>query len=508
MSKKLILAKPGAGKSTRIAERAAESISRGERAFLTSFGRKNVSDLILKVGRGLPLPKHKRDLLTCRTIHSLLYRELSPDPGLYLPKILVKHQAKFGLFFSSAFAKTLDSGNELPHETDLTETDDTAYAEVQRLRARMLTWRDTRYSGAMAERIKLMWEIHEDAFRKDFWDFTWLLEEGVRRGSSWSADYCAVDEINDLNALQATLMSRLTGKAVEYVGDLDQAIYGFAGVDPQTIEKILPYDTVETMELSYRLTAPIAERAERVLAQASWRSQGHIRTERTGGDYGRIQLADNILLSLRHEMRTDLEAAKKKYGDIYVIGRTNWLVNEARRQAIEYGMNVAETGEEELLKAFCEIIKNPGSRMQYRMIPALTAPFLGAREYYRRGAKAALKRLHDNEPEGSMEWSAFYAQYGLERLKRAIAGDWREWYHGKVVDPLKPILRFDTFHASKGMEADTVILLTDITERVETESVRDEEIRLAYVATTRARDLVLPAKLNPEGWQSKFISLS
>lgn len=97
-------------------------------------------------------------------------------------------------------------------------------------------------------------EYPPKGFQKNFWDFTWLLEEGIRRDIRWSADYCAVDEINDLNALQATLAARIEGEEVEYVGDLDQAIYGFAGVDPQSVLSILPYDRMETMELSHRLT--------------------------------------------------------------------------------------------------------------------------------------------------------------------------------------------------------------------------------------------------------------
>src|SRR5574337_477789 len=100
--RKLILAKPGAGKSTRIAQTAGRILRAGGTAFLTSFGRKNVADLKLKVGNGLPLSKTLSDCLTCRTIHSLLYRELLPDDGLYLPRNLVKHAAKFGVAFSSA----------------------------------------------------------------------------------------------------------------------------------------------------------------------------------------------------------------------------------------------------------------------------------------------------------------------------------------------------------------------------------------------------------------------
>ena len=445
---------------------------------------------------GLPLPKHLSDRLTCQTIHSLLYRDLAPDRGLYFPKTLVKHGDRLGVLFSKKFCQQLDSGNEVLSD-DWDGLDDAAYTEVQRLRARRETWKDTRYAGPMADRVKFMWDLHTSAFQRGFWDFTWLLERGIEKGIAWSSDYCAVDEINDLNALQATLCARIEGKQVEYVGDLDQAIYGFAGVDPQQILKILPHDTVETMELSHRLTAPIARTAEYVLSQASWRSQGVIRTEREGGAYHDLDIIENVLTLIRDNPDT--------YGDAYVIGRTNWLVGKARNMAIEYGMNVANSGEEDLLQQLCRMIVSPTPSLAHSSIPCLTAGYLAAGEYFKRGAKASLNALYAREPNGSMPWREFYQNYGTDRLKRVLAGEWDNWYRERKIDPLKPIVRFDTFHASKGMEAKTVVLLTDITQRVEEEGIADEEIRLAYVATTRGRDHVMPASID-YGWQSRWVA--
>lgn len=235
------------------------------------------------------------------------------------------------------------------------------------------------------------------------------------------------------------------------------------------------------------------------MAQANWRSEGRIKTERTGGEYHTKQIIENILLGIRGDYA--------KFKDVYVVGRTNWIVGKVRSLAIQYGMNVAQSGEEELLKEFCDLIVKPEANMRHGMIPALTADFLPANEYYRRGAKAALHRLQDAEPDGWMPWRDFYAQYGTDRLKRTLEGEWREWYRGRIVDPLKPVIRFDTFHASKGMEADTVVVLRDITERVENEGVHDEEIRLAYVAITRGRDHVFPADVD-YGWMSRWIPTS
>ena len=53
-----------------------------------------------------------------------------------------------------------------------------------------------------------------------------------------------------------------------------------------------------------------------------------------------------------------------------------------------------------------------------------------------------------------------------------------------------PRVRVDTIHASKGGQADRVILLTDMAQRTHAESLErpDDEARVWYVGCTRARE--------------------
>jgi DNA helicase-2/ATP-dependent DNA helicase PcrA len=64
-----------------------------------------------------------------------------------------------------------------------------------------------------------------------------------------------------------------------------------------------------------------------------------------------------------------------------------------------------------------------------------------------------------------------------------------------MVDPREePRVRLSTIHGAKGMEAERVILLNAMTERVVSGMLRDpdSELRTFYVAMTRAReDLVI-----------------
>lgn len=431
----------------------------------------------------------------------MLYRELNPDPGLYFPTLLATDGGKLGFSFGRDLSERLKSGND-NYSDDAETDDDLAYNEFQRLRAGSLGWTGTGYSGYLRERVKKMFEIHGKAFGKGYWDFTWLLEEGVRRESGrgilWSADYCAVDEINDLNPLQAQIVAQIRphpGGTLEYVGDLDQAIYGFAGVNPQGIMQTLAYEgEIETMELSKRVPSEVAKRAEMVLGRASWRSPGHLKAEREGGAVSEIQALERIFGAVK---RGEIK------GSSYVLARTNWLVNEARAMARDMGLNIARTGEEDALKEFCNLLLNRPARISLAQASALTAKFLPAREFYQHGMRRKLLNKFEENPEYSLSLEDFEKNYAGEAMKRALRGEWREWYYGREFDPSKPMIRFDTFHASKGMEDEHVIILTDSTTRIEENGQKDEEIRLSYVALTRAREQVSMARMR-DGDQNRW----
>ncbi len=85
-------------------------------------------------------------------------------------------------------------------------------------------------------------------------------------------DHVLIDEYQDTNAIQADIVSRMTGRGVELcaVGDDAQAIYGFRAA---TVDNMYEFPqrfagtTVLTLEQNYRSTAPILQVANGLLAQ-------------------------------------------------------------------------------------------------------------------------------------------------------------------------------------------------------------------------------------------------
>jgi DNA helicase-2/ATP-dependent DNA helicase PcrA len=102
-------------------------------------------------------------------------------------------------------------------------------------------------------------------------------------------DHVLVDEYQDTNALQATILLGLKpdGHGLTVVGDDAQAIYGFRAARVRNIldfpKLFTPPARVVTLEQNYRSTAPILAASNAVIDLARERFTKDLRTERTGG---------------------------------------------------------------------------------------------------------------------------------------------------------------------------------------------------------------------------------
>lgn len=423
------------------------------------------------------LSKDKIERFRCATLHALLFRHYKCERNRLLTPYLFSDSKKFGFRFGRRLTKTegiLDDWFD--PETD----DDLAFVEFQRLRSLGLSARETRYGGYVASRVERLWGVHDRAFRKGFWDFTRLLELGATdERFVLSADYVAVDEINDLNPLQVAIVSRAKGLEVDQVGDLSQCIYGWAGVKPSVIRS-LPYDAVLTRETSFRLTPPVAEAANQIIRKSSETPDGIIRTQKTGGSYVFEPQIRNILSNIR--------ANPKAFGSVYILARTNYLRDQATELCDQYGLNLARSDEQKRFGEFISLLRRQPATIGPSDFPAFDGPWLPARTYLRYGAKKRMKE-YSGDP---ITWDTFWQKYGTDLLRQAFLrfdeGIFR-WYTGnkRIFDTSLPLIRLDTIHKSKGMEEDTAIVLADKPSRVALDGDRDEETRLAYVAVTRSK---------------------
>ncbi len=102
-------------------------------------------------------------------------------------------------------------------------------------------------------------------------------------------DHVLVDEYQDTNALQASILLGLKpdGCGLTVVGDDAQAIYGFRAAQVRNIldfpKLFTPPARVVTLEQNYRSTAPILSASNAVIGLARERFTKNLRTDRDGG---------------------------------------------------------------------------------------------------------------------------------------------------------------------------------------------------------------------------------
>ena len=373
---------------------------------------------------------------------------------------------------------------------DVGTEDDACYLEIQRLRARGQTWKDTTFTSFNADRVKHIWDILQSGFARGYWDFMYLLEESDRRGLTFRADYVAVDEINDLTPLQCRIVGRSEGTKVVFCGDLNQTIFGWSGVDPETI-LTLPHDTTENQNESYRLTTEVAVFADKIIDRASKRYGEKIIPLAGSGEVLRDKSFRNVLYKL------------PVWGNAMVLGRTNYIVDQARRVALDAGANVVLSDAEVLQGELCKLIADRPPTFPLEKVEAVLGSWLPSGRFWKHGAKKKLRECTSRY----MQWDVLYEEYGTPDLRRVMEGE-LDWYEGRpAFNPDEPVIRFSTTHAAKGLEEENVVVLRDMSARVRNglEQNEDEEVRIAYVAATRAKKRLVVSQLDLAGGGNPYL---
>jgi DNA helicase-2/ATP-dependent DNA helicase PcrA len=266
-----ILAGAGSGKTTTITRRIANQVATGvfapDEILAVTFTDKAATEMRERLA-GLGA-----DRVTARTFHSAALsqlRALGGDPGRIVPsKALALRQI----------------GNTLPAPFKFRPAGDLA-TEVEWAKNRRLT-PDTYLESLGMHAPPIPPELMARVFRKyeqqkaerDYVDFEDLLELTIQLFDEVPAALAevraryrafTVDEYQDVNLLQQTLLDRWLGDGVDLcaVGDDYQSIYAFTGATPQYLlglPRRFPDALVVRLEANYRSTPQVLELANRIV---------------------------------------------------------------------------------------------------------------------------------------------------------------------------------------------------------------------------------------------------
>ena len=271
-SQNLIIASAGTGKTSTIVGRIGYLLNIGVRAdeiLLLTFTNKAAAEMIARVAEYFG--KEIAAKIDAGTFHAVSYRWLKK----YDKKVVLKQQRELKTLFRSVFEKR----SFMHIEAEVTPYGGNYLYDLYSF------YQNTELEKDFEEWIKEKYEEHDqfaliyadvvDEFERlkkeyGFVNFNDLLLNFREMCKNNNLGYkeVLVDEYQDTNALQGTLIDAMNPPSLFCVGDYDQSIYAFNGADINIIgsfTKKFPNAKVHTLTKNYRSSVPILSLANKVI---------------------------------------------------------------------------------------------------------------------------------------------------------------------------------------------------------------------------------------------------
>jgi DNA helicase-2/ATP-dependent DNA helicase PcrA len=433
-------------------------------------------------------------------------------------------------------------------------------------------------AGWQEELNALFREYAERKIRRDLLDYDDLLlywhylldDDDIARQIESRFDHILVDEYQDTNRLQSSILARMRrgNNNIAVVGDDAQSIYSFRSA---TVRNMLDFPTqfpgtkIVRLEQNYRSTPPILRTTNSVIAQATQRHPKELWSDRKGEQRPQLVscmdedeqahvVVDKVLEHYEQGIPLRRQAALFR-----ASSHSNSLELELRRRNIPFhkygGLRYLESSHVKDMVSFLRILENPRDEVAWMRVlqllvgvgPATAASAFehvaangydpsalslfaappAARQEVRElggllgdlisqsGAKPAariervrlfyrpiMERVYeDTGPRGKdleyLEWLARrYQSLGEFLAELALDPPVSTGDLAGVPTKDEDWLVLSTIHSAKGLEWDVVYLIHAadgcLPSDMATSSADEieEELRLTYVAMTRARDFL------------------
>ncbi len=276
----LVLAGPGAGKTTTLAGRFVHLVRHGvdrRRILALTFTKKAANEMRSRIAAALDLPSAAD--LSVATFHGFAFRQLRRSPQL------AGLSERFPLWDTQQQRHVFSSRRMWWNE----ETDilDIIAGAKERLLDSAAFATEIEPDDEVLRRAAEFFRIYERALRDagaiDFADMVPLVVRTMDKNASYAAaitgayDHVLVDEYQDINPGQIGLIDRFVNAGINLwaVGDDDQTLYAFRAAD---VRFILDFPRkyrdvqVHLIDRNYRSATHIVEAANRLIARNRVRS--------------------------------------------------------------------------------------------------------------------------------------------------------------------------------------------------------------------------------------------
>lgn len=332
-------------------------------------------------------------------------------------------------------------------------------------------------------------------FKRDhcIYDFMDMLVEYDRRGEPLPIRVGMLDEGQDLSPLMWRCFEKMVSRCdrVYLAGDDDQAIYTFIGASEYGF---LDHPCNEELVLSqsYRVPRLIGAAADKIIRHIPHRKQKEVQWRDFEGTIGKTNQdamgfnwrslitaypsdedSAGIMVLLRHR-----KGATKFSDDLKLAGVAHSLNGET--------MN---TWPEAKIIHSLYSLRDGGSITSAAAVKLAEALGRDTRKY-----REMTRRQRVTEIEGvnlsTLDWLAVVSKTRRERMRyQSLLKLVKQSGYESLVDA--PSIGVSTMHASKGKEAKLVIIVPDCTNIVKKNVDTPTELRLSYVALTRAKQAAM-----------------
>lgn len=468
----IVLGPPGTGKTTKLLNLVEQHLNEGvrpEHIGYLAFTRKAADEAAERAFAKFNYTRE--DLPYFRTIHSLCFQQLNLKRSDVMTKT---HYQELGDMLGLEVDGGVDMGEGqvfgMRTGDKLFFLENMARVKQKDLKEIYNEYNDDDINWFELERLSRALVSYKE--KRKIIDYTDMLMKCLKIATFPKLRILFVDEAQDLSSIQWSIINEV-GKETEVVyiaGDDDQAIYRWAGADVNQFIKLEGKSTV--LNKSYRVPSSIWDLATKLSLRISSRIKKEFKpTEETG--------------EVRWYM--DPEDVDISQGTWYLLARNGYMLNQLENICIKNGYPFTIVGRRSPLSS--EALQ--AIRFWTRLSKGESIVGSGIKLIYKYMVTRCPRGIN---PEGYYTISDFNLKPGIwhERLNK-IDTKRREYYimllkRGENLDQ-DPRIKISTIHGVKGGEADNVMLLTDIAPRTfrEMHSLPDDEIRVFYVAVTRAK---------------------
>ncbi|MGE4420488.1 MAG: ATP-dependent helicase [Sulfurimonas sp.] len=326
----LIIASAGTGKTSTIVGRIAYLLSKGVKPteiLLLTFTNKAAAEMVQRVAEFFG--KDVASKIDAGTFHAVSYRWLKKHDK----KVVLKQQRELKTLFRSVYEKRSFGhiGAEISPYGGNYLYDVYSFYQNTELHVHFEEWVKNKYPEHELFAMIYADIVDEfEALKKEygFVNFNDLLLHFRAMCKTKELGYqeVLVDEYQDTNALQGTLIDAMNPPSLFCVGDYDQSIYAFNGADISiigTFSKKFPTAQVHTLTKNYRSTVPILSLATKVIEHNERIYPKKLEVTRGHDSQPPKLLAYDELFDQYHAMAAQIRDSQTPKEEIAVIFRNN-----------------------------------------------------------------------------------------------------------------------------------------------------------------------------------------